>query len=132
MEEMKQNIPEQPDHSQPWQPYYQPDMSQPQPISYPWSYAFPTGSRELGFGAAMVLCGLALCNFTLFGGFNLGFAIAAVACILCSTVYLLASGCKPTADSTTVLILCFVIAAAFARSDDGFVQIVIVCFLLVG
>lgn len=132
MEEMKQNTPEQPDRSQPWQPYYQPDMSQPQPISYPWSYAFPTGSRELGFGAAMVLCGLALCNFTLFGGFNLGFAIAAVACILCSTAYLLASGCKPTAYSTTILILCCVIAAAFARSDDGFVQFVMVCFLLVG
>lgn len=93
---------------------------------------FPTGKKELIFGTATLVSGLALCNFVLFGGFHLGFALAAVACILSAGLYLLAAGCKPTVYSGTLLIISIGIALGFARTDDGFVKFVMVLFLLVG
>lgn len=92
---------------------------------------FPTGKKEILFAGGILLCAMALCNFVLFGGFNLGFSIAAVACIICSCGYLLAAGCKPTAYSLTLLILSVLICAGFARSDDGFVKFVLTGFVLV-
>jgi len=91
---------------------------------------FPTGRKELWFAAVMLLCGLALANFLLFGGFNLGFAVAVFACICTSVGYLLTSKRKLEAYPATLLVLSLVIAAGFARSDDGFVKFVMVCFLL--
>ena len=38
-----------------------------------------------GLLTVMLLCGFALSNFVLFGGFNLGFAVAVFACICAST-----------------------------------------------
>ncbi len=93
--------------------------------------AYPTGARELIFGVCTVCVSLFLANVTAFGGFNLGFAIAVTVSILCSAVYLLLSGSRPTAYSLALLVLSIVIAASFARSDDGFVKFVMVCFLLV-
>lgn len=102
------------------------------PYLTPTSAAFPTGKRELLFCAAILICGLALGNFILYGGFNLGFAIAACGSILVSGGYLISSGAKGDWYSRSILILCLVIAAAFGRSDDGFVKFVMVHFLLVG
>jgi len=93
--------------------------------------AFSTGKRELLFAVTALVSGFALCNFTVFGGFQLGFAIAASVCILCAAGYLLAGGCKPTPYSLALLGMSVVIAAAFGRSDDSFVKFVMVCFLLV-
>lgn len=91
----------------------------------------PAGKREVIFAGVTLLIAMALCNFILYGGFNLGFALAAVAYIGCAFVYLLAAGCKPSVYSVLLLCLSAVIAAAFARSDDGFVKLVMVCFLSV-
>lgn len=93
--------------------------------------AFSTGKKELLFAVTALIGGFSLCNFTVFGGFQLGFAIAASVCILCATGYLLACGCKLRFYSLALLGLSIVIAAAFGRSDDGFVKFVMVCFLLV-
>lgn len=98
----------------------------------PLSREYPAGGKEMLFGLGALLCGLVLCNFTLYGGFNLGFAMGASACILCSTVYLLVKGKKPAFYPCAILTLCLVIAASFGRSDDGFVKFVMVCFLIAG
>lgn len=93
--------------------------------------AFETGKKELLFGLLLLISALGLCNFTLFGGFNLGFAMGQVACIACAFFYLLASGCAPDWYSGSLLALSVIIAAGFARSDDGFVKFVMFCFLTV-
>jgi hypothetical protein len=116
MENTNQN-PQQPVQSY----YYTPDPPAP---------PFPTGKWELIFGVFAVIIGMILCNFTLFGGFNLGFAIAAVGCIACMVGYLCASGCRPDGYSAALLGLSVVISIGFARSDDGFVKFVMLCFLL--
>ena len=107
---------------QPVQPYYY----TPVPPTPP----FPTAKRELIFGVLAVIFSLLLCNFTLFGGFNLGFAIAAVACIACVVAYLYTSGHRLDGYSAALLWLSVVIVIGFARSDDSFVKFVMVCFLL--
>ena len=92
---------------------------------------FPTEKRELLFGLLILLGALAFWNFTTYGGFNLGFALTAVFCIVCGSVYLFASGCKPTPYSAALLALSVVIALGFARSNDVFVKFVMVNFLFV-
>lgn len=114
----------------PWQPYTSPEGSPSVPQLPPRPF-FPVCAREIRFAGITLLTALSLCNFVIFGGFNLGFAIAAVACILCQAVYLLASGNKLTGYSGALLTLSIVIAASFARSDDGFVKFVMLCFLAV-
>jgi len=95
-----------------------------------WFYAL--GKRELCFGAVLFVCALALCNFTFYGGFRLGFAIASVACILCAFIYLLCTGCRPSVYSCCMLLFSLVIAAGFGRSGDGFVKFVLCLFLILG
>ena len=95
------------------------------------TYGFPTGKREFVFSVMMLITGLCLCNFILFGGFNLGFALAATVGILTTGGYLLASGCKMTAYSGVLLFLSIGIVLGFARSGDGFVKFVMLCFLFV-
>lgn len=90
----------------------------------------PTGKRELRFFGAIVVISLLLADFILFGGFYLGFAAASAACIVCTAVYLLRSGCRLTFYSGALLALSLVICGSFLRSDDGFVKFVMVCFLL--
>lgn len=121
MEEMKNNVP--------WQSY--PSEQTPPIVTAPQNPAFPAGKKELIFGVLSIICGLFLCNFTLFGGFNLGFAIAVLCIISCSVGYLKSAGCSLDGYSTTMLLLSVVIALGFARSDDGFVKFVMVNFLLV-
>ncbi|MBQ6874673.1 MAG: DUF4173 domain-containing protein [Lachnospiraceae bacterium] len=93
---------------------------------------YPTGKKEIVFALAVFCASLFLANMTVFGGFNFGFALAVIVCIVCSSAYLIASGRKLTVYSGILLVLSIVIAASFARSDDGFVKLVMVCFLLVG
>lgn len=93
---------------------------------------FPTGKREGIFGLLMLAFAMALCNSVLYGGFSLGFSLFATASLICSYVYLRCAGCRPDGYGTTLLVLCIVIAAGFARSDDSFVKFVLLCFLLVG
>lgn len=93
--------------------------------------AFETGKKELLFGLLLLISALALCNFTLFGAFNLGFAMGQVACIACAFFYLLTCGCTPDWYSGSLLALSVIIAAGYARSDDGFVKFVMFFFLTV-
>lgn len=93
---------------------------------------FSAEKPELLFLALMVLGGVCLCNFTLFAGYDLGFALAIPLCIWSSFGYLVCRGHRPTAYSTTLLALSTLCALGFARSDDGFVKFVLVCFLAVG
>lgn len=93
---------------------------------------FPTGKRELLFALGMFICSVAVTNFVVFGGFNLGFAIAGSVSILLCLWYQLGRGAKVSAYAITVLILCVVICASFGRSDDKLVKAVLVAFLLGG
>ena len=95
------------------------------------SFGFPVGRKELVYALCALICGMLLCNFVIFGGFHLGFGIAMCGYILCAAGYLLASGGKLNAYSTILLVMSLGIAAGFGRSDDGFVKVVMVCFLTV-
>lgn len=92
---------------------------------------FPAGKRELIFGMFILLSALAMANFVLFGGFNLGFALIQSLWILLPAIFLRASGRKLGGYATALLALSLVIALGFARSDDGFVKFVMICFLFV-
>ena len=109
----------------------QPVTVTPFPPATPKPQAFPTGSREWIFAAAALIGGLLLCNFTLFGGYELGFAIGIDLCILISVGYLLSRGHRLSPYSALLLGLSLVIGAGFARSDDGFVKFIMACFLFV-
>ncbi len=100
-------------------------------MQQPPARMFPIGKRELIFGAILLAVCLLLINSILFGGLNLGFAIAYILCILCSTLYFLSYGTKPTGYSITLLVMSIVIAASFARSDDVPVKFIMACFLFV-
>ena len=93
---------------------------------------YPVGGKELLFGLLILIASLLLCNFNLFGGYNLGFGIGMGLVLLCTGGYLLLSGCRLKPYSAILAGLCLVIAAGFGRSDDGFVKFVMVCFLFVG
>ncbi|MBE6923947.1 MAG: DUF4173 domain-containing protein [Ruminococcaceae bacterium] len=129
MEKMNNNIPWTPNPYGGYYPYPYGRVVQPPPVRE--KTIFPAGKNELLFGLFAIIFGLLLCNFTLFGGFNVGFSITAILCIYVSVGYLVASGCRPSAYSWTLLTLCVIIAAGFARSDDGFVKFVMFLFLVV-
>lgn len=117
MEEMNQN-------NQP--------ASQPYPFPpAPAPVTFPVEKKELLFLLFIGISSLGMCNFIQYG-FHLGYAIAACGCIVSSALYLRARGLKGNWYSRSVLGLCLIIAAAFGRSDDGFVKFVMFCFLMVG
>lgn len=104
----------------------------PAPQEEPRRFSIPTGKKELIFGVVILLFGLAMFNSILFGGgYQLGYAIFAACGLLAVAAYLLASGCKPTAYSITLLVLDLVILGSFARSNDAFVKFVMLCFLVV-
>ena len=94
------------------------------------SLGFPTGSRELAFSLAALICGMLLCNFTVFGGLHLGFAIGLCAYIFCAAGYLMSTGCKPTPYSACLLLLSVGIAAGYGRSADGFVKTLMAAMLM--
>lgn len=90
---------------------------------------FPSGKKELIFGIAILLCGWLICNSVFFAGFHLGFAIFCGIAILCSALYLCLRGHKITVYTAALLVMSLVICASFARSDDGFVKFVMLCFM---
>ena len=92
---------------------------------------YPARKRELFFGLVIMVCAMLLVNCVVFAGFHLGYAVAQGLCILVSAIYLWISGRKPGCYSGALLALSLVITAGFARSDDGFVKFVMVCFLFV-
>ena len=108
----------------PWPPYTPP----PAPAERP---AFPTGKKELLFALGAVFSALALVNCLLFGGANLGFALAMICSLSFATAYLWSCGKRPNGYNLTISGLSIAIAAGFIRSDDGFVKFVMMCFLLV-
>lgn len=110
---------------------FPPHQDNPPPyFPLPTKAFYPAGRRELGFAAAMLLSNLFLWNSILYGGFHLGFALGCVAVTLCSLWYLLASGHTVTPYSAVLLVFSAVIAAGFARSNDGFVKFVLLHFLI--
>lgn len=80
----------------------------------------------------MGICSSVMANVVFFGGFYLGFAIAVLVLIGICGVYLRVLGRKTGPYSTALLVLSAIIAAGFARSDDGFVKFVMVLFLFGG
>ena len=76
-------------------------------------FSFATDGRELFFGLLTLICGMLMCNFVLFGGFELGFALAMCGYIICASGYLLASGGRLGFYSTLLLLLSTAIAAGF-------------------
>lgn len=91
---------------------------------------FPTGKRETRLGIVLAVAAVLLADFIIYGGFQLGFAVLAAVSIVATAVYLLRSGCKLTVYSGALLGFSVVIGGSFARSDDGFVKFVMLCFLL--
>ena len=87
--------------------------------------------RELIFGGVILLISILMCNFVFYGGFNIGFALAAIAAVLASWVYLVRSGCRFGRYEKALLVLSLIIAAGFGRSADGFVKFVMLLFLFV-
>ncbi len=119
-------IPQEPERpAQPPRPQWAPPILPPPPV-------YKTGKKELLFGLPLLILSVLLWNFIYAGGFSLGFALGAVGVMACSAAYLLCCGYKLTWYSGSILALCAVMAAGFARSDDGFVKYVLVHFLLVG
>ena len=92
---------------------------------------YPAGKREFIFAVLILLFGWLLVNSVWFGGFNLGAAVSLGCIILLSTGYLLLKGHKPTVYACILLALDLVICGSFARSDDGFVKFIMVCFLII-
>lgn len=120
----------------PWEAPFPPVSPAPEntpPVTPPPApeYGFRTGAKELAFGLMALICGLMMCNFTLFGGFHLGFALALGAYIFCAAGYLLASGGKLTPYSAGLLVLSLIIAAGYARSDDGMMKFLMIPVLTV-
>lgn len=64
------------------------------------------------------------------GGLNLGFSVAGIWVLTCSTGYLISCGCRPDWYSGSLLVMALVILTGFARSADGFVKYVMLHFLL--
>lgn len=124
MENNHPHQPVQPQYYQPVHPYYYP--APPVPREEP----FPTGKRELIFGLLIVFCSLLLCNFALFGGLNLGFAVAAVGCVTCSVAYLRRGVCHVDGYSMALLAISGIICFGFARSDDGSAKLIMLCLVL--
>ncbi len=87
--------------------------------------------REFCFGGAILAISILMCNFVFYGGFNIGFAIAAAAAVLASWMYLKRAGHGFGWYERTLLILSLIIAAGFGRSADSFVKFVMLLFLFV-
>lgn len=91
-----------------------------------------SGKRELIFCLITLITGLAMANFVIFGGFNLGFALVSVLSVVSSVWYLHASGHRGDWYTRSLLVLSLIIAASFAYSSDVFVKFVLFFFLVTG
>ena len=105
----------------------------PDTVPVPPKTEIPTchaGKRDFLFAGAIALIGILMCNFVFFGGFHIGFAVIAIAAILCSVAYLHFSGHRLDWYSGSLLVLSVIISAGFGRSADGFVKFVMLLFLV--
>lgn len=93
---------------------------------------YATGKRELVLAALTLLFSLAICNFLLYGGLNLGFAIGAVGLTGCAAIYLFSHRLRPSPYAVTLLVFTLVIFAGFARSDDTLVKFILLLFVAAG
>ena len=100
-------------------------------ISHPDIDGFPIGLKEAVFGPVSLILGLLTANCLLFGGANLGFALAMLGNLAVAAGYLRWSGHKGNWYSRVLLILSALIIPGFVRSDDGFVKFVLLGFLFV-
>ena len=92
----------------------------------------PAGNHELIFGLFAIILGLFTANMVIFGGFRLGFSIAAVLSVVLTWGYLYRSGRRGNWYTNTILVLCLVIAAGFGWSGDSFVKGWLFLFLIAG
>ena len=90
---------------------------------------FTARGRELVFGGITLLMSVLMCNFVLYGGFHLGFGLAAMGAIGCTWVYLYKSGRHFGWYEKALLLFSLLIAPGFGRSADGFVKFVMLLFL---
>lgn len=104
------------------------DSSQLQPSHR----GYPVDQKDMILALGAILCALFMVNVVFFGGFHLGFAVVSLALIGLAAIYLRVAGRRCGVYSTVLLILSGVIAAGYARSDDGFVKFVLLGFLFVG
>ncbi len=102
----------------------------PTPENKPVMVFFPARREEGLLALGMGLGGALLANCVLFGGFYLGFALAAMLILVVTTAYLLRKGHRLTPYTGTLLVLSMVIALGFMRSNDGFVKFVLLIFLV--
>lgn len=111
----------------------------PAPPAAPWQggtptpppkITFPMGKSELLFALGILIFSLLLCNSLLYYGLNLGAGMGLLGLNCCTFFYLLRRGHKPDRYSAAILILCASIAAAFPRSDDGSLKMLMVCLLM--
>lgn len=126
-----QSVPEQPASER---PIPQPPRMAPVPPAYcpPVKTVPEAGKWEFLFAGMTVLCSVLMCNFILYGGFHLGFALAAIGLVLCSWGYLRAKGYRLDWYSGSLLGMSLIIAAGFGRSADGSVKFIMLLFLFVG
>ena len=91
---------------------------------------FPTGKREIILLVCLALCGIFMADFILNGGFNAPFALMTMAISSLSFFYLRRSGCRGGWYANALFALSLVIGGSFLRSDDGFVKLVMLLFLM--
>ena len=96
------------------------------------SHAYPVDKKDLWLFLGAVVCALAMVNMVIYGGFNLGFSVVSLVLIGLSGVYLRVTGNKGSFYTVALLGLSAIIAAGYARSDDGFVKFILLGFLFVG
>ena len=101
-----------------------PETSTPEP-------KFLARGKEFAFGGVMLVLGVLMCNFVIYGGVHLAFGVIAALAILCSWVYVKKSGGKFGWYENALLILSLIICGGFGRSDDGAVKFYMLLFLFV-
>ena len=70
-----------------------------------YGLSLPADKKELRLCAIAAVVFVCLIDFVIFGGFYLGFAIAAGISIIVAAVYLLRSGCRLTFYSGALLVM---------------------------
>ena len=92
---------------------------------------FIARGREFAFGGAVLLLGILMCNFVLYGGFHLAFGLMAAASIGASWLYLSKSGHRFGIYEKSLLSLSLLICLGFGRSDDTGIKLIMLLFLFV-
>ena len=111
----------------------QQNINQPTPYAFPPRkppVTFSTGKGELAFGVWIIVFSMALCNCLFFAGPSLGFALAVLALLGGTCLYLVRRGHRFGWYEKALLALCAVLAAGFIKSDDGLMKFLMVLLLM--